>query len=238
MTFKKENFNIVPLWILTFLCFISLCITLYISLVFSDNLESNVFDIEALVIPQITSTNENIRFVPLKSEASSKEEVVMFQKNFIKEYIVNRYTVIDSDSLMNQNLALNDLSSPPFSKNGYLLKSPSYIGANNWYDAYLNFMNGKDGELQEIQDLMKSNTTRSVRILSEPRKEGDWWVIDVEFIYKTPITYSFKDAKKEKYEIRINIDAMGILNVSSVPSYAPPSSLFKILVKYIQKTRL
>ena len=140
MTFKKEISHTIIVWILAFLCFISISITLYISLVFSDSLESKNFNIEALIIPQITDTNKNISFIPLKSEASSKEEARMFQQNFIKEYIVNRYTVINSSSLMNQNLALNDLSSAPISRNGYLLKKPSYISENNWYDAYLNFM--------------------------------------------------------------------------------------------------
>jgi hypothetical protein len=238
MIFKKENFHIISLWSLVFFCFISICIALCVSLVFSDNLERKNFDIEALVIPQISNTNENIDFIPLKTDATSIEEARMFQQNFIKEYIVNRYTVINSSSLMNQNLALNDLSSPPVSKNGYLLKKPSYISKDNWYDAYLNFINGKDGELQEIQDLMKSNTTRSVRILSEPVREGDWWITNVEFIYKSPITYSFANTKKEKYEIKMNIESRGIVNISSVASYVPPSGIFKIFVKYIQKTRL
>ncbi len=229
------------LWVLVILCFISITLGLFISLVFSDNLDSNKFNIEGIIVPEIKSTNKAINFIALKNNSITQANRTMFLQNMIKEYIVNRYTVVGSNYVMNKNLGLNKLDSSSLVY-GYILKVPSSKGYNKegqkvWTDAYLNFLNKKDGELEEIKKLMKENTTRSVRILSLPKKEGDWWITDVEFIYKTPITYSFSEAKKEKYQIKMDINIYDLLPLN-ITTKLPASSIFKTQIKYLQKTKL
>ena len=235
---NKENKYFIYLWIIAFFCLVSVLISLFVSFVFSDNLSEDKFVIEGIMIPNVSNTEDNMQIIALTNQTTTSKEKNELLKNFLKEYIVNRYTVSGSAYEMQNNLGLQDLNSL---SSGFMLKYPSYRGIKNneilWTDAYENFKNGKDGELAEINELMKNNTTRSVRILGEPKKNGDWWSVPVEFIYKTPINYSVENTRREKYQIDLDIIAAGFRDIKSIKQ-GPASSIIKIYVMYIKKTKI
>ena len=235
MQTNKKYLSFTSVWFFAFLCFICISISLFIAILFSDSLSEDFFTIDGLAIPQYTSTNNEFNVISFNNDSIPKNQRQQFTKNFIKEYIVNRYTISGNKANMEQNLGY---SSPDTINNGIMLKLPSYEfvdGKINWTNAYKDFLKN---ELPEINELIESNTTRSVRIISEPQKINDWWVINVEFIYRNPTTYSLSIAKKEKYEIRLNISSYGIKSPDDINKNFPAGSVFAIKIIDLQKRKL
>ena len=237
MQTNKKPLSFVFLWAFAFLCFICISTSLFIAILFSDSLSEDNFKIEGFTIPQYTSTDNEFNVIPFNNEAIPQNQRVQFTKNFIKEYIVNRYTVSEDPVNMEQNLGY---SSPNTLNNGILLKLPCFdrYDENNgivWSNAYIYFLKN---ELPEINELIEKNTTRAVRIISEPQKINDWWITNVEFIYRNPTTYSLSIAKKEKYEIKLNISSYGIKLPNDINKNFPAGSVFAIKIIDLQKRKL
>lgn len=240
MSENKKRISIYEIWIIVSLCFISIITACLASFVYFNKFDKENFNVSGFVIPSFVDTKNAFEIMPLNSGAGSSKQRDEFRRQLIKEYIVNRYTVNGSTFIMEQNLGFQSLNNP-VDKNGSLLKNPGFIGFERdgtpvWRNAYTNFVNGNDGELAEINALLKEGTTRSVRILTEPVKSRDWWITKVEFIYKTPTTLSLSDARKELYQIAISSKLIGIDTARFNGKDA--SSIFGFNVDYIQKTRL
>ncbi len=238
MVSNNKSFGFPILWIIVVISAISLMISLFSSVVFFNSLDGSNLKVDALIIPNTNKTET----MPINNNTYrlNKDE---FIEKFLTEYIVTRYTIVPSTYIMNNNLELNNLTSN-INYNSGILKQASVVGTSLegstiWSDAYFNFINGKDGELQAIQELMKQNISRSVRIISKPKKENDWWVAKVEFIYKNPSTYSVSAARKEVYEIRMDISSSENIRPTTFAfQYPNASSIFVIVVNYLKKTRL
>ena len=233
---NKKSLLFPLIWILIFLSFISIILSLFIAISFSDSLNEENFTIEGFGIAKYNSTNNEFTITPLKNDAISSIEKQTFTKNFLKEYVTNRYTVSGNTINMQKTLGYQ---TPTILNDGLMLKLPSYNGSNNgsilWTNAYIDFLKT---DLPEIKELIDSNTTRSVRILSGPQKINDWWVLNVEFIYRNPTTYSLSIAKKEKYEIKLNISSQGIRPVEYINKNLPAGNVFTVKVIDIQKIKL
>ena len=233
---NKKSLLFPLIWILIFLSFISIILSLFIAISFSDSLNEENFTIEGFGIAKYNSTNNEFTITPLKNDAISSIKKQTFTKNFLKEYVTNRYTVSGNTINMQKTLGYQ---TPTVLNDGLMLKLPSYNGSNNdsilWTNAYIDFLKT---DLPEIKELIDSNTTRSVRILSGPQKINDWWVLNVEFIYRNPTTYSLSIAKKEKYEIKLNISSQGIRPVEYINKNLPAGNVFTVKVIDIQKIKL
>ncbi len=236
MQSNKNSLSFTPLWAFAFVCFICISASLFIAILFSDSLSEDRFTIDGFAIPQYNSTSDEFKVIPFSNDSIPAGMRQQFTKNFIKEYIVNRYTVSGNPVNMEQNLGY---SSPTTLDSGIMLKYPSIDGQKNdkiiWTNAYKDFVNE---ELPEILELINTNTTRSVKIISEPQKINDWWVLTVEFIYRNPTTYSLSIAKKEKYEIRLNISFSGIKPVNNINKNFPAGNVFAVKVIDLQKRKL
>ncbi len=236
MQSNKKNFSFIPLWILIIVCAICIVASLFISISLSDSLDENNFKIDGLSIAKYDSSKDSFKITSLNRNNIPKELRSEFTKNFLKEYVVNRYTVSGNDENLQQNIGYK---SPKTLNGGLMLKLPSIksfsngeIIGTNAYDDFLK------NDLPEIQELLKSNVTRSVKILTSPRKIDDWWTLNVEFIYRNPTTYSLDIAKKEKYEIKLNIENKGIRNTENLAKNYPAGSFLEIYVIDIQKIKL
>lgn len=233
---QNNKSSFAPLWIFIIVCFISITASLFIALSLSASLEDTNFTIDGIAVAKYKSTNDVISILPLKNSAI-KEQGDEFIKRFLTEYIVNRYTVSGNNLVMETNLGYKTPNSIEGNK-GILLKLPSRMirnGMEVWTGAYTDFIKN---DLPEITKLMNENTTRSVRIISEPKQIGDWWVTTVEFIYRNPTTYSFSIAKKEKYEIRLNISKPNLKPINQVNLSFPAGNVFAIGIFEIQKIKL
>ncbi len=225
------------------LCFVSLVITLFTALVLLDQVEDTNLKVNAMVVPVVNDSNNNLNAIPINEKSYFANEDYFISKLLI-EYITTRYTVTGNTRTMsnygNANLTPESIT------NMSILKEASLMGGNKpnyrWRDAYINFINKKDGELDEITTLVSQDTTRSVRIIKPPKKVKDWWVCEVEFIYKTPTTYSLASARKEHYEIRMNVVTISKNSKSKFKDittafYKNPSSIFLIGVNHINKIK-
>ena len=238
MQSNKKSLSFFSLWIFIFLCFISIISALFIAISFSDSLNEENYTIEGLGIADYNSTSSAFKITPLKNSAisDSDTEKQTFTKNFLKEYVVNRYTVSGNIDNMEINLGYKN---PNTLQNGTILKYPSYKQTINgkiiWTNAYNDFI--KD-DLPEIQNLISTNTTRAVKIISGPKKIEDWWVLTVEFIYRNPTTYSLSIAKKEKYEIKLNISSKGVRPAEYINKNLSAGNVFIVNIIDIQKIKL
>ena len=240
---KNKRVSFALIWVLAFICLIGFAILLLVSFSLYDNVfDKKNFSLSALLIPDYKNSSDEFRVTPINYDTlSNKKDRNEFKKMLVKQYIVNRYTVNGRNEIMDKNLGLNSLGNIDVRTGGVRLKRPSIksIAENGqiiFDEAYNNFMTGRDGEIKEIEQLIQENTTRSVRIVNEPRQDGDWIVTTVEFIYRTPTTYSFSDAKKELYQIRMYCDFTG-LNVQNFIQQ-DASSVFRFRVWQIKKERL
>lgn len=239
----KEKFllnkNINPVFVLAILCFLSVLLLFFTSTVFMEMLDENGknFKISGIVIPQKNKINFDV--LPLKIKDLNKKQQDEFIKLLIKEYITNRYSVNGSKFQMEKNLgiynSLDNLNTP----NGILLKLPAFpIRAKQffWHPSYANFKDEKDGELKEIKDLMEKGVTRTIDILTEPVKNGDWWNVKVNFIYRDKGVYHKKNARIETYQIDLFILPFGLRG--NVPFITKPSTIFVFQIEHIKKTSL
>ena len=229
--------SFIPLWILASICFLIVIFALLTSVSFSDYLSEDNFKVEGFFVPLYHSTNNEFNIISLNNDAFNKQEKLDLTKNFLIEYITNRYTVSGNQYEMEKNIGYN---SPETLQNGLTLKLPSYKGINQdgkieWTNAYKDFLKY---DYPEIERLMANKTTRAVRIISAPQKSDDWWTMIVEFIYRYPNTYSFSVAQKEKYEIRLNISPQGIRSTEDISLTLPAGNVFKTYIIDIQKTKL
>lgn len=232
---KKIN----PIFILAFLCFISVILLFFTATIFMEMVDEKGknFKISGIVIPQKDKINFDV--VRLKGNELTKKQQDEFIKLLIKEYIINRYSVNGSKFQMEKNLgiynSIDNLNTP----NGVLLKLPALpIGAKQffWHPSYNNFKIGADGELKEIKDLMEKGVTRTVQIITEPTKNADWWSVKVKFIYKDKGIYKRKDVKTEIYQIDLFLLPFGIRN--KVLFKSKPSTIFAFQIEHIKKTIL
>ena len=232
---NKRTLSFTPLRILIVLCFLPILSALFVAISFSSSLEEDNFKIDGIAIAKYKNTPDEFDVIPLNNTIPSFKRSE-FIKNYLKEYVVNRYTVSGNLEEMNQSIGY---STPNTLNGGILLKLPSYMGTQDdtpvWSSAYQDFLKI---DLPEIKALLDSNTTRSVRIISEPKKSGDWWSVTVEFIYRNPTTYSLSIARKEKYEIRLNIQFAGIRPVNEIIPSFPAGSVFNTAIINIQKIKL
>ena len=239
MQSNKGQKSFVLLWIFIFVCAISLFTSLFVAILFSDSLEEDKFKIDGFVVPKYSSTSQIFNVMPLSRGSISKRMQVEFTKNFLKEYIVKRYTVSGDNYNMDKTLGYEHPESLPNSCNcGYILKLPSFYvndGVVEWTNAYKDFLKN---DLPEIKALMESGITRSVKVLANPRKIDDWWVMKVEFIYRNPTTYSIDVAKKEKYEIKLYINEHGVRSLNRISRNLPAGNVFSISINDIQKIKL
>lgn len=237
MPSNKKSLSFFSLWLFIILCFASIMTALFIAISFSSALDEDKFTIEGIGIAKYDSTADEFSIIPLKNNAITNEkQKQFFTKNFLKEYVTTRYTVSGDSLDMQQNLGYQ---TPNTLNGGLILKIPSYIQTSDdgkilWTNAYNDFLNN---DLPEIKSLLNSNTTRSVRILSGPQKVNDWWVLTVEFIYRNPTTYALSIAKKEKYEIRINMKSKGIRPTENINGI-PAGNVFITSIMDIQKINL
>jgi len=94
-----------------------------------------------------------------------------------------------------------------------------------WTDAFLSLL-GEGDDRNEIFQLRAAGSTRSVRFLSEPRRYRyrNRWIVDVEFIIRDRGVWDIKNARREKFEIHLDLDTDGIFNFRSAEiamSYGP-----------------
>lgn len=242
---RKGKISLLSVWGIAIVCFASLSVLLISAFSLYDKISNDdLFKINSLVIPDYSQTDDGFRVMPINYEAlkNNEHERDEFLKMLVKQYIVNRYTVNGRPQFMEENLGLNNLGNIGAGLvYGAKIKRPAIRGRNErgeveFEDSYKDFLSGRDGERDEINNLLRDGTTRTVRIISEPKKVGDWMVTDVEFIYKTPTTYSLKDAKKEIYQISMVCRFAG-LDFANMVRY-DASSIFVFIVEYINKTKI
>lgn len=228
----------IPLFPIAILCFTSVGFLFYTSLILFNKLDEKVFNISSVIIPK--DNGKNINILPLDNSVLKDDNIKeFFITKLLQEYLINRYTVNGNSYLMNENLDLSADSKTISFKKGILLKLPSaYIrqGQIMWNPAYENFISGTDGEKKEIENLIKSKTTRTVKLISPIIKNGDWWTTKIKFTYRTPNLFDRKKAKTETYKIELFADLTNF-NKNSIDKLAP-SSVFKLIVRNIKKTKL
>lgn len=239
----KEKFllnkNINPIFILAFLCFLSVLLLFFTSTVFMEMLDetNKNFKISGIVIPQKDKIDFDV--APIKTQYLSQKQQDEFIKLLIKEYITNRYSVNGSKFQMEKNLGIYNNLDNLNSQNGILLKLPAFpVNTKKiaWYPSYNNFRTEKDGELKEIKNLMEKGVTRTVDFVTEPVKNGDWWSVKVNFIYRDKGIYSRRNARIETYQIDLFILPFGLR--VNVPFITKPSSVFVFQIEHIKKAIL
>ncbi len=239
MNNEQVSSNSIKLYLIIFICSLSLLITLFIYLVLSHKLEATNLKVESLIVPVVNTSKNNIESMPLNKDTYLLHSDEFISK-FLTEYIVTRYTVSGNNTNEFSLNKLTNINNTSILQEASILRVTGNPPTPVWSPAYLDFLNKKDGELNEITELLKNNTTRTVEIISPPKKVNDWWIAEVEFIYKSPTTYTLSTARKEKYEIGFDIltrnpPSLRDMNQSSLQN---PSSIFHIIVNHIKKTRL
>lgn len=234
MKLTSKN-SLVFLVILSIISMLSITFSIFTSIVLNTSLDSRIFKLNPLVIPRFESTDSRLNILPMKSAVITKPQTEDFTKKLIMEYITTRYTVNGSRYSMMLNTGIGDNSNNPYY--GSILKLSSYLARSDSYtSAYNTFISGKNNDADEIKKLMSENTTRSVKIITEPYRYKDRWKTLVEFIYKTPETNFLFDAPKERWEINMEIgDITGRRLGELLPPY--PSYIFGFEVKWIEKIR-
>ena len=244
-TARNGRMSLMYVWIIAFVCFVSLSVLLITSFSLYDKVsDGRRFTINALVIPDYSATDDGFKIIPINYEALSNNERDRneFLRMLVKQYIVNRYTVSSRTEIMENNLGLSSLGDVRTGlRYGSKLKRPAIMGIDennqpNFSLSYRDFISGKDGERDEINQLLRDGVTRSVRIISEPQKVDDWIVTDVEFIYRTPTTHSLSEARKEVYRIAVFCKLRG-LDFENMAQY-DASSIFAFNVLYINKVKI
>lgn len=234
MKLTSKN-SLVFLVILSIISMLSITFSIFTSIVLNTSLDSRIFKLNPLVIPRFESTDSRLNILPMKSAVITKPQTEDFTKKLIMEYITTRYTVNGSRYSMMLNTGIGDNSNNPYY--GSILKLSSYLARSDSYtSAYNTFISGRNNDADEIKKLMSENTTRSVKIITEPYRYKDRWKTLVEFIYKTPETNFLSDAPKERWEINMEI---GDITGRRLGELLPPSPsyIFGFEVKWIEKIR-
>lgn len=236
----NSNASALSLIILSIFGTASILLSVFISNVLNQELESTNFKLNPIIISNFDNSKELFEITPLKSKAFSKLQIEDFTKKLIMEYITVRYTVNGSKYMMLRDLGINDKNENSIYAS--ILKLPSYNLLTGEYNnqAYQSFKNAKNNEYNEIIKLLNENTTRSVKITKEPYRYKDKWKTEVEFIYKTPSTNSLSEALKEHWEINMEIEPLQrFRNIPSVKNIVNinPSSLFEFKINTFEKIR-
>jgi hypothetical protein len=166
---------------------------LLLGLGLSERLDASNFGVEPTIVPYSHESARALRVSPLNSRAYSEAEFEDFTKKMLTEYVVRRYTVNGSEYLMERAFGLKKDSA-----GGVPMKVLSSA------DAYAKF---KEDEAPGVLALMSAKTTRAVRILGEPQRHPDGqWIVRAEFVYREPSTDGVGDARREYWDIRMEID--------------------------------
>jgi hypothetical protein len=135
-----------------------------------------------------------------------------------------RYTVNGSEYLMDRALGIyNDNHGLPMK----VMSRPA---------AYARF---KAEEAPGIIALMNANITRSVIILGDgPSQHHDGrWMTKVEFIYREPGTANRDEARRERWDIHMEVDEVaGFRDLNPTTTYAFPATMFGFFVSWLGKT--
>ena len=195
---------------------------LFVGLTLSDRLDSSNFAIVPAVVPEdVSSSADSMRVVPLAGDAFSRAELEDFTKKAIVEYITARYTVNGSEYLMDRALGIYG------DAGGAQMK---VLSSNAAYEKF------KAGEAGEIRALMAANTTRAVRIVAGPSRHGAGrWITGVEFVYREPSTADFASARREYWDIHMEIAEVAKFRKTGPVVPWAPLTAFSFGVSWLEK---
>ena len=250
--FLAKKFGVV----LLVLCFITTFLNAGLAIIFNDvaytgNKYAGGYDANAKFVISLNSDYNNsddiLKVDLLEDEVRNPKNRDDVIKKLIKEYLIERYTVIlHKDLSARKFMPLNDTKakksiyiSPRVSKVALTGIVRTADGKDSYTKAYRDFMTV---DKEEHDKLVASGTTRSVIFLSEPYKNPmneKEWIVRVKFVYKEPDTDSLKDAKQEIYNIRMNVVfgnvSYGLLLSPEAMNYYYPSSVFLFTVGWLEK---
>lgn len=193
---------------------------LFLGLAMDGRLDSSNFSIRPAIVPHVGDSMRAIKVAPLKSKAFSKAELEGFTKRMIVEYIAMRYTVNGSEYLMGRALGIyGDGGGTPMK----VLGSPG---------AYAKF---QQEEAEGIRALMIAKTTRAVSITDGPRRHADRWITGVEFIYREPGTANLAAARRERWDIHMEVEEVAKFREMGPAVYEFPSTAFGFRVNWLGK---
>ena len=150
----NSNTSALSLIILSIFGTASILLSVFISNVLNQELESTNFKLNPIIISNFDNSKELFEITPLKSKAFSKLQIEDFTKKLIMEYITVRYTVNGSKYMMLRDLGINDKNENSIYAS--ILKLPSYNLLTGEYNnqAYQSFKNAKNNEYNEIIKLL------------------------------------------------------------------------------------
>ena len=139
----NSNTSALSLIILSIFGTASILLSVFISNVLNQELESTNFKLNPIIISNFDNSKELFEITPLKSKVFSKLQIEDFTKKLIMEYITVRYTVNGSKYMMLRDLGINDKNENSIYAS--ILKLPSYNLSTGEYNnqAYQSFKNVK-----------------------------------------------------------------------------------------------
>ncbi len=241
--------------ILLLCCFVMAAANVFIAIVFNDALHTgNAITNEGANINFIVSLNEDynksddiIKAQMLSSTAIGADEKEDIIKKLIKEYLTDRYTVVMHRDLSAQKFFPIDADMKDRQK--IIIKPQLSKVMSMGHGRYETMPATKDyinNDAAEYNRLMRENTTRSVEIISEPRRDAavkNRWNTRMKLVYKTPNIDYIADAKTEIYDVSMAIDTNddnGIFINEGAAAYvinrnAYPANVFNFTVIRLDK---
>ena len=189
--------------------------------------------VHATLLPQISSNDDFIMPRPLVTQATSLEQRYFLTRSLIKEYINARYRVTGSGADANECIFLR----APVPLDCPVLAAPSVNFDGSWTDAFRSLIDPFGEERVEINQLRMAGATRSVRFLSEPRLHRDRWVVDVEFIIRDRGVWDVESARRERFEVHLDINELFDFREMSMARAYGASSYFAWRVNRVWRFR-
>ena len=218
----KALFSGAMLSVLALLSFTLSVFALFIGLTLSERIDSSNHNVEPAPVAHIRESGQIVRISPLLSSAYSETEFEDFTRRLVVEYITMRYTINGSRFLMDRALGI------------YSDEGGTPMKVLSRFDAYDRFT---ADEASGIIALMNAGVTRSVKVLEGPRRHADRWITKVEFIHRDPATLNLESARREYWEIHMEVEDVARFREMS-PTLSPtilqyPSTIFGFRVNWL-----
>jgi hypothetical protein len=189
-----------------------------------------VNSVHATLVPYMDVTEDFSMPRPLVREVMTSKDLNFITRSLIKEYINARYRVSGNGLDANECIFYKQ----PTLSNCPVLAIPSVNPDGSWTDAFSSLLDESEGgDRSEIFQLRAAGSTRAVRFLSEPRLDRDRWVADVEFIIRDRGVWEESAARRERFEINLDINERFDFRTAEIAMSYGPSSYFEWRVNRI-----
>ena len=188
--------------------------------------------VHAMLVPYVDATDDISIPRPLVPDATSPESLNFLTRALIKEYVNARYRVTGSGLDAVECIFFNAQTTADCP----VLTVPSKNTDGTWTHAFLSLL--QDGEERnEIAQLYAAGSTRAVKFLSEPELYRDRWRVKVEFVIRDRGVWDIKDARREIFEIQLDIGGITNFRLAEIAMNYAPSTYFDWRVNRVWRFR-